>query len=48
MSAWTFTGVEESALGCGKVRMDEHADGCHNQTAKIRTGLGGRLCNGRA
>lgn len=47
MSAGTFVGVEQSALGCGQVRMNEHADGCPSQNAKIRAGLGGRLCNGR-
>lgn len=50
VSAWTFVGMEQSALGCGQVRMDKHADGCwlSKPEAMIRARLGGRLCNGRA
>lgn len=40
VSAGAFVGVEQSALGCGQVRMDKHADGCPGQKAKIRAGLG--------
>lgn len=49
VSAWTFGRVEQSALGCGQMRMDKHADGCLSQRAKIRArlGVGGYVMDGR-